>query len=305
MGHRRVHGSRRLVVGPGGCALCRRSCRSLCVRPAGVSPSPANVRGGAVSQFVLALDQGTTSSRAILFDRAGTAVSVAQQEFPQLFPGPGHVEHDPEAIWTTQLATARDAVARAGIVPADLAAIGITNQRETTVLWERDSGRPIANAIVWQSRITAPICDRLKEAGHEQRFRSKTGLVIDAYFSGTKIKHLLDSHDGLRERAARGEILFGTIDTFLIWRLTRGKRHVTDVSNASRTLLFNINTLEWDDELLAILDVPRAMLPEVRSSSEVYGETAAALFGSPIPTAGIAGDQQAALFGQACFEPGS
>ena len=258
-----------------------------------------------MSRFVLALDQGTTSSRAIVFDRSGSIVSVAQQEFPQLFPGPGHVEHDPEAIWTTQLATARDAVARAGIVPADLAAIGITNQRETTVLWERDSGRPIANAIVWQSRITAPICDRLKEAGHEQRFRRKTGLVIDAYFSGTKIKHLLDSHDGLRERAARGEILFGTIDTFLIWRLTRGKRHVTDVSNASRTLLFNINTLEWDDELLAILDVPRAMLPEVRSSSEVYGETDAALFGSPIPIAGIAGDQQAALFGQACFEPGT
>ena len=199
--------------------------------------------------------------------------SVAQQEFPQLFPGPGHVEHDPEAIWSSQLATAREAIARAGAGAADLAAIGVTNQRETTILWERDTGRPIANAIVWQSRVTAPICDRLKAAGHEPLFRRKTGLVVDAYFSGTKIKHLLDSHDGLRARAARGEILFGTIDTFLIWRLTRGRCHVTDVSNASRTLLFNIHTLEWDDELLKILDVPRAMLPEVRSSSEVYGTT--------------------------------
>ncbi len=258
-----------------------------------------------MSRFVLALDQGTTSSRAIVFDRKGAVVSSAQQEFPQLFPGPGHVEHDPEAIWNTQLDTARKAISNANITATDLAAIGVTNQRETTVLWERDSGRPVANAIVWQSRVTAPICDRLKAAGHEALFRSKTGLVIDAYFSGTKIKHLLDSDDGLRARATRGEILFGTIDSFLIWRLTRGKRHVTDVSNASRTLLFNINTLEWDDELLKILDVPRAMLPEVHPSSEVYGETDPALFGSAIPIAGIAGDQQAALFGQACFEPGS
>ena len=258
-----------------------------------------------MSRFVLALDQGTTSSRAIVFDRAGIAVATAQQEFPQLFPGPGHVEHDPEAIWSTQVDTAREAITRAGIVPADLAAIGVTNQRETTVLWERDTGRPVANAIVWQSRITAPICDRLKAAGYEPLFREKTGLVVDAYFSGTKIKHLLDSVDGLRARAARGDILFGTIDTFLIWRLTHGARHVTDVSNASRTLLFNIRTMAWDDELLKILDVPRAMLPDVRSSSEVYGETAAAIFGVPIPIAGIAGDQQAALFGQACFDPGS
>jgi glycerol kinase len=255
--------------------------------------------------YVLALDQGTTSSRAIVFDRRGVIVSVAQQEFPQLFPGPGHVEHDPEAIWETQLQTAREAVARAKATAAEIAAIGITNQRETTVLWERDSGRPVANAIVWQSRITAPICDRLKAAGHEALFRKKTGLVIDAYFSGTKIKHLLDSHDGLRARAARGEILFGTIDSFLIWRLTGGRRHVTDVSNASRTLLFNIQTLEWDDELLQILDVPRAMLPEVRSSSEVYGEADDKWFGAAIPVAGDAGDQQAALFGQACFEPGT
>ena len=256
-------------------------------------------------KYVLALDQGTTSSRAIVFDRAGAIVAAAQQEFPQIFPSPGHVEHDPEAIWTSQISTARDALARAGATPADVAAIGITNQRETTVLWERDSGRPIGNAIVWQSRITAPICDRLKAAGHEPLFKSRTGLVVDAYFSGTKIKHLLDSVDGLRARAMRGEILFGTIDSFLVWRLTGGGCHVTDVSNASRTLLFNIHTLEWDDELLKILDVPRAMLPEVRSCSEVYGTTDAKIFGAPIPISGIAGDQQAALFGQACFEPGS
>ena len=203
-----------------------------------------------MSKFVLALDQGTTSSRAIVFDRSGKAVSSAQQEFPQIFPGPGHVEHDPEAIWSTQLATAKEAIARAGISALDIAAIGVTNQRETTVLWEKATGKPIANAIVWQSRVTAPICDRLKAAGHEATFRQKTGLVVDAYFSGTKIKHLLDSFDGLRDRAARGEMLFGTIDTFLIWRLTGGKRHVTDVSNASRTLIFNIHTMQWDDELL-------------------------------------------------------
>ena len=258
-----------------------------------------------MSRFVLALDQGTTSSRAIVFDQAGTIKGLAQQEFPQLFPSPGHVEHDPEAIWSTQLATAKGALSAANITAADLAAVGITNQRETTVLWERDSGRPIANAIVWQSRITAPICDRLKADGHEATFRRKTGLVLDAYFSGTKIKYLLDQHDGLRARAARGEVLFGTIDTFLIWRLTRGRCHVTDVSNASRTLLYNIHTLDWDDELLKILDVPRAMLPEVKSSSEVYGEIDPALLGSAVPVAGNAGDQQAALFGQACFEPGS
>ena len=258
-----------------------------------------------MSKFVLALDQGTTSSRAIVFDRSGRAVSAAQQEFPQIFPGPGHVEHDPEAIWSTQLTTAKEAIARAGISALDLAAIGVTNQRETTVLWEKATGQPIANAIVWQSRVTAPICDQLKAAGHEAVFRKKTGLVVDAYFSGTKIKHLLDSFDGLRNRAARGEVLFGTIDTFLIWRLTGGKVHVTDVSNASRTLLFNIHTLDWDDELLRLLDVPRAMLPEVKSSSEVYGHTDPEWFGAPVAVAGGAGDQQAALFGQACFEAGS
>ena len=258
-----------------------------------------------MSKFVLALDQGTTSSRAIVFDRSGKAQSSAQQEFPQIFPGPGHVEHDPEAIWATQLQTAKEAISKAGLTAADIAAIGVTNQRETTVLWDKATGKPIANAIVWQSRVTAPICDRLKADGHEPTFRKKTGLVVDAYFSGTKIKHLLDSHDGLRARAARGEVLFGTIDTFLIWRLTGGKVHVTDVSNASRTLLFNIHTLQWDDELLKLLDVPREMLPEVKSSSEVYGHTDPKWFGAAIPIAGDAGDQQAALFGQACFEAGS
>ncbi|MFP5378933.1 MAG: glycerol kinase GlpK [Vicinamibacteria bacterium] len=258
-----------------------------------------------MSRFVLALDQGTTSSRAIVFERTGRLVAMAQQEFPQIFPGPGHVEHDPEAIWTTQVATAREALARAGATAADVAAIGVTNQRETTILWEKATGRPVANAIVWQSRVTAGICERLKAAGHDALIRRKTGLVIDPYFSGTKIKHLLDSTDGLRARAARGEVLFGTVESFLIWRLTGGRVHVTDVSNASRTMLFNLHTLDWDDELLALLDVPRAMLPEVRSSSEVYGETEPDLFGGAIPIAGAAGDQQAALFGQACFDRGS
>jgi glycerol kinase len=258
-----------------------------------------------MSRYILALDQGTTSSRAIVFDKSGRVVSKSQQEFPQIFPGPGHVEHDPEAIWSSQLQTAKQAIAKSGCKITDLAAIGVTNQRETTIIWEKSTGKAVANAIVWQSRVTAPICDRLKKEGHEQLFRSKTGLLIDPYFSGTKIKHLLDTHDGLRARAARGEILFGTVDTFLIWRLSGGKCHVTDVSNASRTLLFNIHTLQWDDDLLRLLDVPRAMLPEVRSSSEVYGHTEPALFGAAVPIAGDAGDQQAALFGQACFSPGS
>ena len=258
-----------------------------------------------MSQYVLALDQGTTSSRSIVFDRAGRVVAMAQQEFPQIFPSPGHVEHDPEAIWTSQLQTAKLALATARIGAGDLAAIGVTNQRETTILWDRTTGKPVANAIVWQSRVTAPICDRLKADGHEPTIRRKTGLVVDAYFSGTKIKHLLDSFNGLRARAARGEVLFGTVDSFLIWRLTGGKQHVTDISNASRTLLYNIHSQDWDDELLKLLDVPRAMLPEVRGSSEVYGETLPELLGVPVPIAGSAGDQQAALFGQACFEPGS
>ncbi|MGE0041591.1 MAG: glycerol kinase GlpK [Vicinamibacterales bacterium] len=258
-----------------------------------------------MSRYVMALDQGTTSSRAMIFDRAGRIVASAQQEFPQIFPAPGHVEHDPEAIWTSQVATAREALARAGIGAEDLAALGVTNQRETTILWERATGTPVANAIVWQSRVTAPMCDRLKAAGHEPLIRQKTGLVLDAYFSATKIKHLLDGTDGLRARAARGEVLFGTVESFLIWRLTGGRAHVTDTANASRTMLFDIHRLCWDDELLALFDVPRAMLPEVRSSSEVYGETLPALLGAPVPIAGAAGDQQAALFGQACFAPGT
>lgn len=257
-----------------------------------------------MARYILALDQGTTSSRAIVFSQEGLAAASAQQEFPQLFPSSGHVEHDPEAIWESQLSTAREALAKGGLSAGDIAGIGITNQRETTVLWEKETGKPVANAIVWQSRITAPFCEKLKAEGHAETFRRKTGLVLDAYFSGTKIRHILESVEGLRERAERGEILFGTVDSFLIWRLTGGKVHVTDYSNASRTLLFNIHTLAWDEELLEILGVPRAMLPDARPSSEVYGETDPALFGRSIPIAGIAGDQQAATFGQACFEPG-
>lgn len=258
-----------------------------------------------MTSYVLALDQGTTSSRAILFSHDGRAVASAQQEFEQIFPAPGLVEHDPEAIWSSLLEVAREAMHQAGATAADVAAIGIANQRETVVLWERDTGRTIGNALVWQSRVSAPICDALKAKGLESVFREKTGLVIDAYFSGTKIKHLLDTVDGLRERARRGEVLFGTIDSYLVWRLTGGRHHLTDVTNASRTLIYNIHTLDWDDELLRILDIPHAMLPEVCSSSEVYGETDPALFGAPIRIAGIAGDQQAATFGQACFECGS
>jgi glycerol kinase len=257
------------------------------------------------TQYILALDQGTTSSRAIVFDHGGNVVSLAQQEFEQILPSPGHVEHDPEAIWASQLTVAREALAKARLTAADIAAIGVANQRETTILWERATGRPVANAIVWQSRISAGICDQLKSEGLEDLFRRKTGLVIDAYFSGTKIKHLLDTIDSLRARAKAGEILFGTVDSWLLWRLTGGKRHVTDYSNASRTLLFNIHTLDWDDELLKVLDIPRAMLPEVRASSEVLGHSTSEWFGEPIAIAGCAGDQQAATFGQACFEVGS
>jgi glycerol kinase len=257
-----------------------------------------------MSQYVLAMDQGTTSSRSVLFGHDGTIVAVAQQEFPQILPHPGHVEHDPEAIWDSQLATARAVLQQAGIGPQDVAAIGVTNQRETTILWDAQTGKPVGPAIVWQSRVTADLCTQLKADGVEPVFREKTGLVVDAYFSGTKIKHLLDSQQGLRERAQRGEILFGTVDTFLIWRLTGGAVHATDYSNASRTLIFNIHSLEWDDELLKILDIPRAMLPEVKPSSCIYGETTADMFGQPIPIAGVAGDQQAATFGQACFTPG-
>lgn len=254
--------------------------------------------------YVLALDQGTTSSRAVLFGHNGRPAAQAQREFPQLFPSPGHVEHDPEAIWESQLATARDALSQSRIDAGDVAAIGVTNQRETTILWERDSGRPVANGIVWQSRITSDICRELKDSGHEPLFRERTGLVLDPYFSGTKIRYLLDSITGLRARAERGEVLFGTVDSFLLWRLTGGRVHATDVSNASRTLLFDLRTLDWDDELLRVMNVPRSMLPQVCDSSGVLGETDPQFFGRAIPIAGVAGDQQAATFGQACFEPG-
>jgi glycerol kinase len=255
-------------------------------------------------KYVLALDQGTSSSRAILFNRSGAPVAIAQEEFEQIFPAPGEVEHDPEAIWNSQLWVARKVLRSSETAADQIAAIGVTNQRETTIVWDRKTGKPVANAIVWQSRVTAPICEQLRRAGYEQTIRQKTGLVVDAYFSGTKLKHLLDVVPGLRKRAEAGEVLFGTVDSFLLWRLTGGKRHVTDVSNASRTMLFNIHRCQWDEELLRLLDIPRAMLPEVASSSEVYGETEPSLLGASIPIAGVAGDQQAALFGQLCFQPG-
>ncbi|WP_417744110.1 glycerol kinase GlpK [Rosistilla oblonga] len=256
------------------------------------------------TKFILALDQGTTSSRAILFDHSGQIRGVAQQEFRQILPQPGHVEHDPEEIWSSQLAVARQVMEEAKLTHDDIAAIGITNQRETVVVWDRETGKPIQNAIVWQSRITADLCDQLTRDGMADTFRNKTGLLIDPYFSGTKIKYILDRHPGLRARAERGEVLFGTVDSFLLWRLTGGK-HVTDYSNASRTLLYNIHDLDWDDELLTALDIPRAMLPEVLPSSGSFGETKAEFLGGVIPIAGVAGDQQAATFGQGCFEEGS
>ncbi|WP_417380874.1 glycerol kinase GlpK [Gimesia sp.] len=256
-------------------------------------------------KYVLALDQGTTSSRSILFNHQGQIEATAQQEFEQIFPSPGLVEHNPDAIWDSQLSTAQRVIEQSGVSLSEIAAIGITNQRETIVLWDRDTGKPVSNAIVWQSRLTAKRCDQLKAEGYEKLFREKTGLVLDAYFSGTKIEYLLNEIDGLREKAAKGEVLFGTIDSFLIWRLTGGRVHVTDPTNACRTLLYNIHTHEWDEELLKIFNIPPAMLPEVKSSSEVYGETSPELFGAPIKIAGIAGDQQAATFGQGCFETGS
>lgn len=253
---------------------------------------------------ILALDQGTTSSRSIVFSDRGEPVASAQREFPQIYPEPGHVEHDPEAIWHSQLETMKR-VLNQGAYIEDIAAIGITNQRETVMLWDRQTGRPVANAIVWQSRITAPLCRELKQQGAEPLVKAKTGLVLDPYFSATKISYLLDKVPGLRSRAERGEILFGTVDSFLIWRLTGGKVHATDVSNASRTLLFNIHTLQWDTELLQLFGVPRAMLPEVRPSSGDFGMTDASLLGRSIPIRGCAGDQQAATYGQGCFQPGS
>ncbi len=255
-------------------------------------------------QYLLAMDQGTTSSRAILFDRNGHIQQAAQKEFTQIFPQPGWVEHDPDEIWSSQIEVASEAIAQAGISSRDIAAIGITNQRETTVVWDRKTGKPICNAIVWQDRRTASICDRLKEDGYETAVREKTGLVIDAYFSGTKIKWILDQIPGARQKAEAGQLAFGTIDSWLVWKLTQGQKHVTDATNASRTLLFNIHTGEWDEELLAMLDIPHAMLPKVCASSELYGETATGIFENPIPVAGIAGDQQAALFGQMCVKSG-
>ena len=256
-------------------------------------------------KYILALDQGTTSSRAILFDQSGKGVGVAQKEFTQIYPKAGWVEHDPMEIWGTQSGVAREVLETSGIRPDEVAAIGITNQRETTIVWEKATGKPIYNAIVWQCRRTASICDKMKADGLEAYVRENTGLVVDAYFSGTKVKWILDNVPGSRERAAKGELLFGNVDTWLIWNLTRGKAHVTDYTNASRTMLFNIKTLQWDEKILAALDIPAAMLPEVKPSSCVYGVTDAQTFGgAEIPIAGDAGDQQAALFGQACFTDG-
>ncbi|MBE5972887.1 MAG: glycerol kinase GlpK [Lachnoclostridium sp.] len=257
-----------------------------------------------MAKYVMALDAGTTSSRCILFNKEGMMVSVAQKEFTQHFPKPGWVEHDANEIWSTQLGVAVEAVLKAGATAADIAAIGITNQRETTIVWDKVTGDPVYRAIVWQCRRTSEYCDSLKEKGLVETFRQKTGLVIDAYFSGTKLKWILDHVPGARERAERGELLFGTVETWLIWKLTKGRVHVTDYSNASRTMLFNINTLEWDDEILAELNIPKCMLPEVKPSSCVYGETDPQFFGAPVAIGGAAGDQQAALFGQTCFEPG-
>jgi glycerol kinase len=256
-------------------------------------------------KYIMALDQGTTSSRAILFNKNAEIIQVAQKEFKQIYPKPGWVEHDPMEIWGSQMGVAREVLETAGVRPQEIAAIGITNQRETTVVWDKNTGKPIYNAIVWQCRRTAPICDELKKRGLEEYIKDNTGLVIDAYFSGTKIKWILDNVEGAREKAENGELLFGNIDTWLLWNLTRGKVHVTDYSNASRTMLFNIKDLCWDEKILKELDIPISMLPQARPSSEVYGVTDEKTFGgAEIPIAGIAGDQQAALFGQACYGEG-
>ena len=257
-----------------------------------------------VPQYIMALDSGTTSNRCILFNHAGEVCSIAQKEFTQIFPQPGWVEHDADEIFSTQLEVARQAMANIGATAADIAAIGITNQRETTVVWNKTTGRPICNAIVWQCRRTAEYCDSLSKQGLVDTIRQKTGLVIDPYFSGTKIRWILENIPGARELAENGELLFGTVETWLVWKLSGGKVHVTDYSNASRTMLFNINTLQWDEEILRLLDIPASMLPKAVPSSGIYGHTSAQFFGAPIPIAGAAGDQQAALFGQACFDPG-
>ena len=257
-----------------------------------------------MSKYIMALDAGTTSNRCILFNEKGEMCSVAQKEFTQYFPKPGWVEHDANEIWSSQLGVAVEAMAKLGIGADDIAAIGITNQRETTIVWDKSTGEPVYNAIVWQCRRTSEYCDTLKDKGLTDKFREKTGLIIDAYFSGTKLKWILDNVDGVRERAEKGELLFGTVETWLIWKLTKGKAHVTDYSNASRTLLFNIKDLTWDKEILEELNIPESMLPEPKPSSCVYGYSDASFFGKEIPIAGAAGDQQAALFGQTCFNPG-
>ena len=257
------------------------------------------------NKYILALDQGTSSSRAIVFDHEGNCCSVAQMEFTQYFPQPGWVEHNPMEIWSSEAAVIAEAITKLGVNGLDIAGIGITNQRETTIVWDAETGVPVYNAIVWQDRRTSTFCDSLKELGLVDKIREKTGLIIDAYFSGTKIKWILDNVPGAREKAEAGKLRFGTVDSWLVWQLTRGEVHVTDVTNASRTMLFNINTLEWDDELLSMLGIPRSMMPAVKSSSEVYGYTKTTIFAHEVPIAGIAGDQQAALFGQMCTEPGS
>ena len=257
-----------------------------------------------MKKYILALDSGTTSNRAILFDHSGRIINSSQREFEQIFPEPGQVEHNPEEIWSTQKFVVRDVIKKQNITTGDIAAIGITNQRETTLVWEKETGKPIYNAIVWQDRRTAGYCDKLKKEGVDKLIKEKTGLIIDAYFSGSKIKWILDNVPGAREKAEKGKLAFGTVDTWLIWRLTHGKKHITDVTNASRTMLFNIHNLTWDRELLEIFDIPASMLPEPKQSSEVYGNTVKEHFGGEIPISGIAGDQQAALFGQMCVEKG-
>jgi len=257
-----------------------------------------------MKKYILALDQGTTSSRAILFDHSGRIQSIAQKEFKQIFPQPGWVEHDPLEIWSSQASVASEARLKIGAAPADIAAIGITNQRETTIVWDRETGAPVYNAIVWQDRRTAPLCEQLKQSGFSDKIRSKTGLVIDAYFSGSKIRWILDHVAGARKKASEGKLAFGTVDSWLVWKFTNGQVHATDITNASRTLLFNIRDQKWDEELLEILDIPKSMLPEVKESSALFGETDTSLFPVNIPIAGIAGDQHAALFGQMCLEKG-
>lgn len=257
-----------------------------------------------MNKYILAFDQGTTSSRAIVFDRTGAIISIAQREFKQIYPQPGWVEHNPKEIWSSQVSVATEAVLNANLTAEQIAAIGITNQRETTIVWDKVTGEPVYNAIVWQDRRTADYCGSLKAQGHDVLIQEKTGLIVDAYFSGTKIKWILDNVEGARDKAAAGRLLFGTVDSWLIWNMTGRKVHVTDVTNASRTMLYNIHTLSWDEDLLALLDIPASLLPEVKSCSEVYGETSGSVLAAKIPIAGIAGDQQAALFGQMCTQPG-